>query len=426
MPSSRNDAGQYKCVLTNRYHDETAWSAQLSVEETRSKVKFQQIERQDLPQAPSPPVMVKADSHSIELKWTSASSAVLDYSIEYFELSRADESALEWSRVLTSNGNANHVVVRELNPGSTYRFLVRARNSFGYGPPSSTLSDVIETEIDRENMNELIHLGAPIDVQGTSVTIQWTLLQTHVVIHRMSIYLNNDRVETIANTMSTYRIANLRANTDYAIRLMPLLAPTNAIGRASNTILVRTLESVPSASPRQILVQVMSTTSLSIRWSPPLDNETNGEIVAYKINCIGFNETSSIRLVNISSDAKGVFVKNLIEHMQYCISLSARTQVGYGPFSQPFCVIMSKRDTRDSIEPLSSLCSLDAEFVQRNHHSFKSRLREAMSQPWYVDEIANHVILLFLVHAGSCPWQSSQVFSSRVHSSTLFGSVATT
>ena len=350
MSCSRNDAGQYKCVLTNKYHDETAWSAQLSVEETRSKVKFQQIEPHELPQAPSTPAIVKADSHSIELRWTAPVGAVLDYSIEYFELSRTDESALEWSRILTSNSNANYVV-RELNPGSTYRFLVRARNSFGYGAPSSTLSDVIETEIDRENMNELIHLGEPIDVQGTSVTIQWTLLQTKAMIRRLSIYLNNDRVETMANTMSTYRITNLRANTDYSIRLMPLLAPTNAIGRASNTILVRTLESIPSASPRQILVHVMSTNSLSIRWSPPLDNESNGEIIAYKINCIGSNETSSIRLVNISSDAKGVFVKNLIEHMQYCISLSARTRMGYGPFSQPFCVIMSKENSRDSIEP---------------------------------------------------------------------------
>jgi hypothetical protein len=90
-------------------------------------------------------------------------------------------------------------------------------------------------------------------------------------------------------------------------------------------------------------VELTSITSLSIRWNPPLESEQNGRIVAYKVNCLGSNESSSIRLLNISSDAKGLHIKSLIENMQYCISVAARTHLGYGPYSQPICVTMSKK-----------------------------------------------------------------------------------
>jgi hypothetical protein len=118
---------------------------------------------------------------------------------------------------------------------------------------------------------------------------------------------------------------------------------TNVLGRPSNTILVRTLESVPSSSPIDVHVELTSITSLSIRWNPPLESDQNGRIIAYKVNCLGSNESSSIRLLNISSDAKGLHIKSLIENMQYCISVAARTRLGYGPYSQPICVTMSKK-----------------------------------------------------------------------------------
>jgi len=117
---------------------------------------------------------------------------------------------------------------------------------------------------------------------------------------------------------------------------------TNTISRPSNVIVIRTLESMPSSSPMDVHVELTSITSLSIRWNPPLEFEQNGRIVAYKVNCLGANESSSIRLLNISTDAKGLHIKSLIENMQYCISVAARTRLGYGPYSQPICVTMSK------------------------------------------------------------------------------------
>jgi hypothetical protein len=187
------------------------------------------------------------------------------------------------------------------------------------------------------------------NIQETSVTIQWNILQQNQFIERYSIEIitdkdNHQRIETVMNknNLTTYTITNLRPNTDYSIRIISMNSLTNKIGRPSNIISIRTLESIPSSSPIDVNAELTSITSLSIRWNPPLESEQNGRIIAYKVNCLGSNESSSIRLLNISADAKGLHIKNLIENMQYCISVAARTRLGYGPYSQPKCVTMSK------------------------------------------------------------------------------------
>jgi len=225
--------------------------------------------------------------------------------------------------------------------------MIRARNSFGYGPPS-ILSELIETRINQQSNDEFIYLYDPITIQETSMTIKWNILQDNHLINRLSIYIinkkdSNERIETISSSLTTYTIKNLRPNMDYSIRIG--VSSLDTIGRSSNAISARTLESIPSSSATNIIVELISTTSLSIRWNPPLENETNGEILAYKVNCLASNETNSIRLTNISADAKGLFIKSLIEDMEYCISIAARTRLGYGPYSQPICVTMSKINT---------------------------------------------------------------------------------
>jgi hypothetical protein len=213
----------------------------------------------------------------------------------------------------------------------------------------------------------------------------------------------NERIETIINknNLTSYTITNLRPNTDYSIRIIPMNSLTNTIGRTSNTILIRTLESLPSSSPIDVNVELTSITSLSIRWNPPAETEQNGRIIAYKVNCLGANESSSIRLLNISSDAKGLHIKSLIENMQYCISVAARTRLGYGPYSTPICVTMSKTNTKFQ-KNLFFTFFLDPDFLKLNknlnQYNFKRRFREAIYQPWFV-MINFYIISIFFFFA---------------------------
>ncbi|UJR27386.1 hypothetical protein I4U23_008676 [Adineta vaga] len=372
--ADKNDVGTYKCVVTNLNNDETSWSAYLNVEDPRSNTIFQRVERKDLPQSPTQPLAIAINSNSIELAWNSPSNDIQGYLIEYFNLNN-EEKTLEWKRFYTTNKSSRQIIPN-LKIDSTYQFLIRARNSFGYGQPS-LLSELIETRHEQQLNDEFIRLLDPINIQETSVTLQWNILQVNHYIDRYSISIRtekdiNERIETFLNkhNLTTYTITNLRPNTDYTIRLLGINSLTNTISRPSNILIVRTLESIPSSSPIDVQVELTSRTSLSIRWNPPKETEQNGRIVAYKVNCLGANESSSIRLLNISADAKGLHIKSLIEDMQYCISVAARTVLGYGPYSQPICVTMNE----DFLKLNRNL----------NRYNFKRRFREAIIQPWFL------------------------------------------
>ncbi|UJR21511.1 hypothetical protein I4U23_024597 [Adineta vaga] len=366
--SEKNDAGVYKCISTNTNHEETVWTATLTVEVTRSDTKLDRIERKHLPSAPSQPLPMTINSNSIELSWNIRSTDILDYLIEYFDLNPMNKN-LQWERYITKTSNTQQMI-NNLKSNTTYQFLIRARNSFGYGPPS-ILSELIETRTNQSSNDDLIYLYDPITIQETSMTIKWNILQKNHLIKRISIYIINDkeaneRIETITNSVTSYTINNLRPNRDYSIYVVPMM---DLPGRSSNTITTRTLESTPLTAPTNIHVQLLSITSLSVRWNPPLENETNGDIIAYKIHCLTTNETNSIRLTNISSDVKGLFIKSLIENAEYCISIAARTRIGYGRYSQPICVTMNTK------------------FLHINQSRFRHRLRQFISEPWFLPVI---------------------------------------
>ncbi|CAF3856734.1 unnamed protein product [Adineta steineri] len=364
----KNDAGIYKCILTNNNNDKTTWIGHLQIEDNRFNAKIHRVERKDLPQAPSQPLAITINSNSIKLAWNSQSIDILDYLIEYYDLN-PDNKNLEWKYFSTKNRTSQQII-NNLQSNAIYQFMIRARNSYGYGPPS-ILSELIEIKTNQQSTNELIYLYDPIMIQGTSITIKWNILQKNHLIKQFSIYIINEkeskeRIEIITNSLTSYTINNLQSNTDYTIYLVPL---HDTLNYPSNKINIRTLENTPSSSPINVIVQLISTTSLSVHWNPPLDNETNGEIIAYKIHCLASNETNSIHLANISSDVKGLFIKSLMENMEYCISIAARTRIGYGPYSQPICVTMNNK------------------FLQMNHNGFKYRLYEMISQPWFLPGI---------------------------------------
>ncbi|CAF0972228.1 unnamed protein product [Rotaria magnacalcarata] len=409
--ADKNDVGIYKCIATNTNDDETSWMAHLNVEDSRSNAIFHRVERIDLPQAPTQPLAVAINSNSIELAWNYPSADVQGYFIEYFHLN-GDDKTIQWRRLYTTNKNSRQII-NDLKISSTYQFLVRARNSYGYGQPS-LLSELIETRNEQQFTDDFIYLLDPINIQETSVTIQWNIVPKTHSIDRYSISIIsekdvNERIETIINknNLTTYTITNLRPNTDYSIRIMATNSLTNIIGRPSNTILIRTSESIPSSSPNNVHVELTSLTSLSIHWNPPLETEQNGRIVAYKVNCLGSNESTSIRLLNISSDAKGLNIKKLIENMQYCISIAARTRVGYGPYSQPICVTMN-------VEFLKLNVNL-------NQYNLKRRFREAVSQPWFFPLIIISSIFFICILLYAC-WLCFHRLMNRHRHRIKFGS----
>jgi hypothetical protein len=140
----------YHCVATNLYGRTSSINALLTVENPNNQyVEFQRnYETTALPSAPAQPVIIHSTSNSVTLSWQPSShsghSPLVSYAIEYF--------SPEWPKtlpgwlVLVDNVpiTASSYTIESLMPDTYYMFMIRARNSQGYGPPSQ-VSDLTKT-----------------------------------------------------------------------------------------------------------------------------------------------------------------------------------------------------------------------------------------------------------------------------------------
>ena len=90
--------------------------------------------------------------------------------------------------------------------------------------------------------------------------------------------------------------------------------------------------SVPSASPREIGGEALSSSSLLLTWQPPLDNQLNGILTGYVVNV---TETETGDQYQISTDAAQYTFEGLHPFYRYTFIVAALT-IGPGPFSGIF------------------------------------------------------------------------------------------
>ena len=87
---------------------------------------------------------------------------------------------------------------------------------------------------------------------------------------------------------------------------------------------------VPSSSPRNVMVTNVNPASLMVSWQPPPPIHHNGPIT-YIINYtrVGF---SNVMSVNVDSGNTNT-ISGLVAYVDYSVTVAARTVNGTGPFS---------------------------------------------------------------------------------------------
>ena len=101
---------------------------------------------------------------------------------------------------------------------------------------------------------------------------------------------------------------------------------------------------VPSSPPQEIRCTAMTSQSLQVSWSPPLESTLNGVLKGYKVTWESIDpiiETSKSETK--STGARTVTLNSLEKHTNYSIQVLASTRAGDGVMSAPlFC--MTKED----------------------------------------------------------------------------------
>lgn len=156
-------------------------------------------------------------------------------------------------------------------------------------------------------------------------------------------------VATSSGLELRYTLKGLMPNCNYELRMFT----ENHIGRSehgSSLVPFRTSEEVPGGPPLDVQVETTSSTSLKIKWRPPLRQVHFGKIRGYYIGykVAGSDEPYQYKNVDVVNDDGGLgpgsamvnmdsfqtsYVTNLKRKTSYSIILQAYNNVGPGPRS---------------------------------------------------------------------------------------------
>lgn len=381
----RSDTGLYTCKAVSET-GETAWSAALVVESTDDPliVFHRTPEPSTFPGAPARPQVGDVADTSVRLGWKASAnqgaSPVHSFSVEYF----SHDTGEGW--IMASDEIREQTyVVRNLQPNTSYLFLVRARNSHGLSLPSPVTSPVktkgdflshpprptppsIDPSVVAEKLSGQTVTMLPAEVlSSTTVVLKWELRRNIVravegfhIKYRVSPDSSSSSAEsggadrgpeyvvrTVQSpTVVTYVLGGLQKYTRYEVTVLPYHGTFE--GTESNAVQFRTLEDVPSAAPKNIRASVLENNTLVVSWEPPAKQFRNGILKGYRIYIQG-NESKFDKIVDVNVSIETVHVRNLIKDMSYHIQMAAYNRMGESVKSE---LIRFGRSASETGEPL--------------------------------------------------------------------------
>lgn len=376
---SRADTGLYTCKAVSET-GETAWSAALAVESTDNPfiVFHRTPEPSTFPGSPLRPVVGDVTETTVRLTWkpnaNHGASPVISFSVEYF----SHDTGEGWTMASDEISDQSYVV-RNLQPNTSYLFLVRARNSHGLSLPSPVTS-VVRTKgnslphprptiffdpslVAEKLSGQVIHVLPAEVLSSTTIKLNWELRKNVMrfvegfhVKYRVVPDLgrpdsNPDRADYTIRTVqtpsvTTHVLSGLQKYMWYEVLMLPYYGTVE--GPESNTVQFRTLEDVPSAAPKNIHASILENDTLVVTWEPPQKQFRNGVLRGYHIYIQG-NESKFDKIVDVNVSIETVHVRNLVKDMHYHLQMAAYNRMGEGVKSE---LIRLRRPGSETGEPL--------------------------------------------------------------------------
>lgn len=344
-PVLPQDAGQWRC----RLETDPLFAVELPPQQQRAGVQLLVLMK---PLIPPKPVVQRHTDHSVTLQWdkytmTAAHMPILRYSVLVAQPEDGGTGGVGGSmRVLSTLDNQTSVEVAGLRPNTRYTFSVRAENTVGesaFGPEQLFCTPGLPPKKSPEI--RAIRNGTTADC----VDLEWDLPgaeQEHTPIVGFRIMVH--RVGTGA--MREWYVKGARARTQplcsldsYADYVLTLESDNGFGFSTGTTAPFRTDQNIPDGPPHLIQCRPLpGGTSLALTWREPL--LPNGQIRTYVIY---FKEVPSqhapgqIRLDVQPGEISKAFAFNLtklLPNTRYKVRLTAATDKGEGPMSEPLFV----------------------------------------------------------------------------------------
>ena len=285
---------------------------------------------QDLPSQPPNIIRVSVNSsYAISIYWSapptdSHNGIILGYTLELIEQHNSKE-------VTQVNVSASifYYQFNGLEENTDYTILIRAWNSIGYSPYSvhnvSTIQSTIEYNLTAVSSTN-------------SITLQWSvppLYQQNIQITRYEITqftlaTSLDSTHIISNVSASelqYTVNELEEDVVYhfRVRVYTVLGP----GLYSPEIIVKTNQAIPSNSPTNLQLTVLSTTQIEVEWGSVPIIDQNGPIIGYLISA----STSTAEQTFYPTTQSNYILDSLQPYTEYSIKIRAINSVGPGPYT---------------------------------------------------------------------------------------------
>ncbi|KAK5608394.1 hypothetical protein CRENBAI_026444, partial [Crenichthys baileyi] len=229
--------------------------------------------------------------------------------------------------------------IQSLVPQETYTIKVLAFTSVGDGPFSEPIHVKVLQGVPGQPSK--FQVGA---VSDTSIELTWepAYEKEGIISYELHYKEGNfgTQMKKTFGPTKSYVVEGLRPNTEYRFSLAAI--SNKGIGAFTNEISERTLQAKPSAPPQEVKCSTTSSTSLLVSWRPPPLMSQNGDLTGYRVHYQvvgpsegGSDDTEPMEEPPVPPNEDRALLQRLEKWTQYRITVSASTEVGPGPESEP-------------------------------------------------------------------------------------------
>ncbi|KAJ7308438.1 hypothetical protein JRQ81_008986 [Phrynocephalus forsythii] len=229
--------------------------------------------------------------------------------------------------------------VSSLLEQETYTVRVLAFTSVGDGP----LSDPIQVKTQQGVPGQPMNFRAEAKSES-SILLTWSpprqdIIQKYELVYReVSNKPGNPEFMKTFDPTTSFLAKDLNPNTEYVFQL----AARSALGLGAPTpeVRERTLQSKPSAPPRDVSCVSTKSTAILVSWRPPPAESQNGALEGYSVRyrALDSEDTEPKEVTAIPPTTNQILLEPLEKWTEYRITVVARTMVGPGPESSPVIV----------------------------------------------------------------------------------------
>ncbi|XP_062439827.1 immunoglobulin superfamily DCC subclass member 4 [Rhea pennata] len=245
---------------------------------------------------------------------------------------------LKNGEAILSNGrvkvqSSGSLVINQIGLEDAGYYQCVAENSLGMACATAKLSVIV-----REGLPSAPKRVSAVSLSSTTVLVSWERPEynSEQIIGFSLHYqraVGTDNVEyqfAVNNDTTELQVKDLEPNTNYVFYVVAY--SQLGASRTSSSIIVQTLEDVPSAAP-QLSLSSMTPGDIRVTWLPPPPELSNGKITKYKIDYCTLKE-DQITSIEVGGNETQITLYSLHPNKVYKVRIAASTSMGYGTPSE--------------------------------------------------------------------------------------------